>query len=188
MSSPSNLLFTRLSSILLKVSKLTEIENGPLIKAFELISIAACKGMNINRVSIWLLDPLKSYISCQITCDLTGTIHNNALILKEEEFPKYFKALLEERIIVANNAFTHPYTSEFTDNYLAPLGITSMLDCPIRLHGKMIGILCCENTGPLKNWMQEEQSFAASLAEFASQAILANERNVADEKLKALGN
>lgn len=188
MSSPSNLLFTRLSSILLKISKHKEIDGGPLIKAFELICIAACKGMNINRVSIWLLDPLKSYISCQITCDSNGTITNEALILKEEEFPKYFKALLEERTIVANNAFTHPNTSEFTDNYLAPLGITSLLDCPIRLHGKMVGILCCENTGPIKNWIQEEQSFAASLAEFASRAILANERNLAEEKLKALSN
>lgn len=188
MSSPSNLIFTRLSSVLLKISKLKEIDGGPLIKAFELISVAACNGMNINRVSIWLLDPLKSYISCQVTCNSLGIIHNDTLVIKEEQFPVYFKGLLEERTIVANNAFTDPITAEFKDNYLAPLGITSLLDCPIRLHGKMIGVLCCENTGPIKKWLQEEQSFAASLAEFASRAILANERNLADEKLKALSN
>jgi len=188
MSTPSNLLFTKLSSILLKISKHKEIDGGPLLKALEVICLAACKGMNINRASIWLLDPLKSYIACQITCDSSGIINNDTLILKEEQFPKYFKALLEERTIVANDAITHPSTSEFIESYLVPLKITSMLDCPIRLHGKMIGILCCENTGPIKTWIQEEQSFAASLAEFASRAILANERNLAEEKLKSLSN
>lgn len=188
MNKSSTKKFINLSNILLKISKSKEIDEGPYKTALTNICISACEGLNIERASIWLLDSLKSFITCQMTCSSKGVIKNETLILKEENFPQYFKALFQERSLVANDALTNPSTIEFKDNYLIPLGITSMLDCPIHLRGKMVGILCCENTGPAKTWLQEEQSFAASLADLTSRAIIANEKMIAEEKLKNLSS
>jgi GAF domain-containing protein len=188
MKSLSNNIFINLYNVLLKVSKLKEIDEGPFNNALIKICSAACNGLKIERASIWLLDSLNSQISCQFVCSSNGVIQNDTLILKEENFPVYFKALLQERSIVADDAANHPHTKEFKDCYLAPLGITSLLDSPIRVRGNMIGIICCENIGPIKTWRQEEQSFAASLADIVSRAVIAKEKSIAEEKLKAMNN
>ena len=62
--------------------------------------------------------------------------------------PRYFEALQSERAIRAHDARTDKRTSEFRKGYLVPLGITSMLDAPVFLRGKMVGVVCHEHTGP----------------------------------------
>ena len=74
-------------SILLKISKLKELDDGPLKYALNNICIAACQGLKIERASVWLLDPLKSYITCHASCSSKGILHNEELVLKEEQFP-----------------------------------------------------------------------------------------------------
>lgn len=188
MNSPSNIKFLRLSKILLNASKIKEIEEGPFQEALIKICTSACNGLRIERSSVWLLDPFNSVLTCQMTCSSIGIIPNETLEIKENLYPNYFKALLEERLIVANDANNHPHTKEFKENYFIPLDITSTLDCPVRLRGKMIGLLCCENIGPIKNWSQEEQSFASSLADIISLAMVANEKKVAEKKWKAINS
>ena len=51
--------------------------------------------------------------------------------LFKKDFEGYFNHLLVDPIIVAENAETHPATTCFTEGYLRPLGIKSMLDVPI---------------------------------------------------------
>ncbi|MBI4427680.1 MAG: PAS domain S-box protein, partial [Ignavibacteriales bacterium] len=65
-----------------------------------------------------------------------------------------------------------------------PHGITSMLDIPIRLYGRVVGILCHEHTGLRREWAPEEQEFAASISDMISLALEASERNRAEESLK----
>ena len=45
--------------------------------------------------------------------------------------PAYFEALAAKRPIVADRVLTHPATSGLAENYLKPLGISSMLDAPV---------------------------------------------------------
>ena len=51
----------------------------------------------------------------------------------------------ESDAIAAHDANRDRRTREFSEPYLKPLGITSMLDAPIRTGGKMIGLLCLEH-------------------------------------------
>src|SRR6185436_595585 len=93
-------------------------------------------------------------------------------------------ALDEERSIVAHDACADPRTSEFKDSYLEPLGITSMLDVPIRHRGEMVGIVCCEHVGPQRTWKSDERSFAAALADLVGRALTARERASTEEALR----
>ena len=82
--------------------------------------------------------------------------------------PRYFAALQSERAIRAHDARTDKRTSEFRKGYLVPLGITSMLDAPVFLRGKMVGVVCHEHTGRARRWKLHEELLASSFADFVA--------------------
>ncbi|HAA26927.1 MAG TPA: hypothetical protein DCE56_03620, partial [Cyanobacteria bacterium UBA8553] len=45
---------------------------------------------------------------------------------------------------------------------MTPLGISSMLDAPIRLKGQTVGVVCLEHVGDSRYWTPEDQNFARS--------------------------
>lgn len=59
-----------------------------------------------------------------------------------------------------------------------------MMDVPIRLRGQVVGALCHEHTGPLREWSPEEQKFAASLSDTIALALEAAERKRAEQNLR----
>jgi PAS domain S-box-containing protein len=115
---------------------------------------------------------------------LTTREHSQGIALTATDYPKYFQELNNERIVAADEAQADPRTAEFTTSYLAPLGITSMLDIPIRSEGKMIGVICHEHIGPGRRWTLEEQHFAASVANTVALAIEAADRRKVEQALR----
>jgi PAS domain S-box-containing protein len=92
---------------------------------------------------------------------------------------------MEERdCIVSHNALVDPCTKEFSDLYLSPLGITSMLDVPIRLGGQTIGVLCHEHVGPARQWTLEEQSFVRAIADVVSLTMEQWERKRTERRFR----
>jgi signal transduction histidine kinase len=97
--------------------------------------------------------------------------HSSGFELRAHDYPRYFEAIASERVIVANNAHTSPLTSEFSETYLKPQNIMAMLDAPIRVEGKLVGVVCNEQTRKVRTWSVSDQMFAASIGDFAAQAI-----------------
>lgn len=165
-----------LESILLKVSQSPDIDGGELDRASRLIIDSVCEGLNITRAGIWLLGEQGDTIECQLLIDKGNDLDSESLILRRDDFPQYFAALDKERSIPAHDAMTDSATIEFAEVYLTPLGITSMLDVPIRHRGKMIGIICCENQSAQRQWHDDEIVFSSSLADLYGRAVSAKER------------
>ncbi|MBN2019465.1 MAG: PAS domain S-box protein [Sedimentisphaerales bacterium] len=140
--------------------------------------------LNVERVSVWLFNTDRTEIICRDLFTRTSKIHESGDSLKVEEYPIYFKALENSRIIATNNTQIDARTREYKDTYLLPKGITSMIDVPIRLHGRIIGIICNEHTGPAREWTNTEQDFAASIADMISLTLEAAERRKAEKKLE----
>lgn len=172
-----------LELILLKVSKSPDIDNGIIEHASRLIIDSCCQGLNITRAGIWLLEDDSNHMSCGLLIDKGNNLDSESLKLSRSDFPNYFAALDHERSIAANDAKTDKATFEFADLYLAPLGISSMLDVPIRHQGKMIGIICCEHQGPTREWQADEVVFASSLADLYGRAVSAKQRADYEEQL-----
>ncbi len=149
----------------------------------EIIELDA-KTLSVERVSVWLYSPDHSEIYCKDLYFLSFDNHEEGLSLKASDFPRYFKALEENRILAVNDARNNPRTREFTKSYLEPNGITSMMDVPIHLHGKMIGIVCHEHIGSLREWTSEEEDFAVSVADMVSLAMSVDELQTAESKLR----
>jgi signal transduction histidine kinase len=59
-----------------------------------------------------------------------------------------------------------------------------MMDVPIRLRGKVLGIVCHEHIGAMRHWLPEEQQFVADIADMVSLALESSERKRAEEELK----
>lgn len=165
-----------LELILLRVSQSEDIDKGEIAIASRLIINSVCEGLQISRAGIWLYDEAQSKIKCKLLIDNGSVQDNESLILSRTDFPHYFSALDSERSIAAHNAVTDPATFEFAEVYLKPLGISSMLDVPVRHRGRMIGIICCEHKGAGREWHADEIVFAASLADLYGRAVSAKER------------
>ena len=175
-----------LYDILLDVSKSTMIDDGDLNAAGLLILTAAIHGLHISRAGVWLLSEDKQAICGKMLIDGDDCKLDTDLCLLREHFPRYFDSLDTERAIVANNAQQDDSTNEFRDSYLIPYGITSMLDAPIRHRGNMLGIICCEHQGDMREWTNEEIAFVSALADTYGRAVSAAQRNDYEQQLKKI--
>lgn len=175
-----------LYDILHNVSKSSMVDEGDLQAAGLLILTAAIHGLQINRAGIWIFNNDKQAIYCRMLIDGDDCTLDGTLELARTSFPKYFTSLDSERAIVANDARQYSSTAEFCDSYLIPLGITSMLDAPIRHRGNMLGIICCEHQGPMRDWNNEEIAFVSALADTYGRAISAAQRNDYEQRLKEI--
>jgi PAS domain S-box-containing protein len=172
------------NEVLLQLAQSEALEEGDLERLLIEVTEADTATLGVGRVNIWLYNEDRSKIHC-IEQYETGTgLHTDGYELAASDYPTYFKALEHERIIAAHDAYSDPRTLEFTETYLKPLGITSMLDAPIRLKGRMIGLICHEHTGPARVWTYEEQNFAGSIADFVSLTFETRDRRRAEISLK----
>lgn len=155
-----------------------------ILDSIQLATDTASKTLNISRCSVWLYGDAKSSIKCIDLFDAKQKKHDSGAILSSKDFPHYFEALYSERIIAAGDAHTNKFTYEFSETYLTPLGISSMLDAPIWLRGETIGVLCCEHVGKPREWEIDEMNFAASVADFASIAFELSEHKKTSDELR----
>ncbi|MCS6796263.1 MAG: ATP-binding protein, partial [Raineya sp.] len=171
------------NAILTKLSTTSFDKYGSLEKAFQAITEAVAEGLGIERVSIW--DYTGVSIISRDLFERSKNQHSAGVELFAKDFPAYFEGVKSGLAIVAHNAHTHPNTFEFSEVYLKPLGINSMLDVPIRVSGELKGVMCCEYVGEgFRQWTQEDENFARSIAEVISLMIEADKRRKAEEELR----
>src|SRR5262245_22490868 len=141
---------------------------GDVICAFNLITETAADVLEVERASVWRLVDGGAAIECIDLYERSRRQHSAGVRIGAADVPSYFEALQRERTIRAHNARTDPRTSEFRQGYLDPLGITSMLDAPVFLRGKMVGVVCQEHVGKPRRWKMHEELLASSFADFVA--------------------
>ncbi len=169
---------------LAQLSKLEAIGQGKLDDAIRAITEVAADTIETERVNVWFYDQQHTKICCVDQFERTARRHSDGQELTAREFPSYFKALEERRIIAASDAMNDPRTREFRESYLKPHGIGALLDAPIRVAGQMVGVICHEHVGPPRSWTLEEEQFAASMADYVALALEARDRRRAEEALR----
>jgi hypothetical protein len=139
---------------------LFQAEDHNLKTSAQQITVKIAESIDVNRASIWLYNEDKSGVVCLNLYEQDKKMHSEGAILTKVAFPKYFKVLGSNMTLAADDAHTHSGTAEFSEVYLKPLGITSMLDVPIFVKGEMAGLICHEHTGPKRKWTSDEENFA----------------------------
>jgi diguanylate cyclase (GGDEF)-like protein/PAS domain S-box-containing protein len=155
-----------------------------LAAALRDVAVAAAETLDVERVSIWFFTPDRAAMRCAEVYERVEMYHAAGEELLVSVYPAYVHAVETERSIAAHDALSDPRTEALADNYLLPLGITSMLDCPIRHAGQISGLVCHEHRGKPRTWTPDEESFAGSIADVISMAIDADERRNAHGHLQ----
>lgn len=135
------------------------------------ITESLVEAIDVERASIWLYNEDQTAIECVDLFVRTKREHSAGVVLKAADFPAYFKAVESQRTLAAVNAHTDSATSEFSEVYLRPLGINSMLDVPIWANGKMVGVVCHEHTGDFRKWTTDEETFAYIMGNIVGMTI-----------------
>ncbi|HEY9611804.1 PAS domain-containing protein, partial [Allocoleopsis sp.] len=167
--------------VLTKLAKSPALNQGDLTAAVKEITEASANNIGVERASVWLYDKTRTKIQCLGLFQKSREEHHSkGLELTAQDYPAYFQALQQDQPIAADDAHTDPRTREFSEHYLTPLGISAMLDIPIRVKGETAGVVCLEHVGAARHWTPEDLNFARSLADLVSLAIEARERKQAE--------
>lgn len=172
--------FHRHQAALFALARSNRDEPRTLEQRFAEIVETAARTLEVERVGIWLFSEDRSQIEARAYFCLSTEEHSRGATLQAADYPAYFKALETNRLIAAHHAATDPRTCEFTESYLRPNSISAMLDSPIVLEGKIVGVICHEHVGVARRWRIDEQVLAASFADVTALAIADWQREHAD--------
>jgi diguanylate cyclase (GGDEF)-like protein/PAS domain S-box-containing protein len=149
-----------------------QILHGTITSIFKRITELASKAIGVERTSIWLLDDEAAELQCLSLFEATGSKQSSGAILKAQDMPNYFQAILKESRIYTEDAQKDLRASELKDGYLEPLGITSMLDAGIIMGGQIKGVISFEHVGALRKWHADEEAFASTVAALVAQFLI----------------
>jgi len=135
----------------------------------------------IDRVSYWSCIP--DGIKCESIYYLQSDRYEKNFFLQMSDYPVYFSHLNSGMQIVASNAYNNNITFELCSDYLPKNKIMSLLDTPIFINGKIIGILCLEKTDSPIEWDNEDINFSRSIADLIAIAIESQLLLESDKKL-----
>lgn len=124
--------------------------------------------MNVARCSIWYFADHEQ-IACAHMFHSKTQSYQAGKSLSTLDLPTYFSAIKNSRIVDADDAVNDPRTRELAEDYLIPMGITSVLDAPITNEGIAVGDICFEHIGPQRYWSDAEKNFAVSVSDLAAQ-------------------
>ncbi len=170
---------SQLGAALANITKTTALTSGILEDAANVIAREGCHALRTHRVGIWHVTDdaalLKSIASYNIVTD-RNTVQDDFPL---DERPSYVQLLTTERLIVINDALHTTVLPNLQDTYGPE--ICSLLDAPIRIGGKLVGVVCieqdrCPEFPDHRVWTVEEQNFASSLADFVALAMESAER------------
>jgi PAS domain S-box-containing protein len=142
---------------------------------------AAGKNCSIDRISYW------SYSNEGLHCESIYYFQNDRFeknfFIEKDKYPIYYNSLENGLQIVASNVYNNTLTQELCFDYFPKNNIKSLLDTPIFINGKIIGILCFEKVEKNVEWDNEDINFARSLADLIAIAIESQMRIESEQKL-----
>ncbi|MCX2743931.1 GAF domain-containing protein [Mangrovivirga sp. M17] len=172
----------RFTGTLLILSKNEAVHNGNLNELWQLISRVIKRNLNINRVSFWEYNERKKKLSSLYLSDQDHNESYEKIELNENDFPEYFKALKDEKLIVVEDVYESEVTRSLLVSYMIPNEIKSMLDSPFFIDNALGGVICCENA-KTRIWQPEERFFVNALSDLISVAYKAKQRDIYQKEL-----
>lgn len=152
------------------------LSQGELGAALQDITRMSSRTLEVQRCGVWLFDAERTRIRCACLFDAKINGFQRGMELHAAQYPDYFAEIERGRIVAVENAVSDPRTRAFSTSYLEPVGISSLIDVPIKRGDRLEGVLCHEHTGPLRPWQPEEQQFAAFVSSLVSLAWDVSER------------
>lgn len=174
----------RQQTMLIEMARNKVLFSGDLNAAIPQITESAARTLDVSRVGVWLYDRQHTKISCLDLFECASNCHTGSLTMWASDYPEFFKALEDERVIAITDVGIDPRTEALVKPYFGHHGIRSTLMVPILLSGHTIGVVGYEHVGIAREWTTDEQSFASSIADIVSLLMEVSERKKTETDLR----
>jgi signal transduction histidine kinase len=138
--------------------------------------------LEVERVSVWEFTEDRKAIVCLDLFVRSTRTHERPRPVSS--CPRYLATLESSLTLAADDAQRDPRTSELAASYLVPHGVVSMLDAPIRRDGRLVGVVCHEQTHAPRQWAVLEQCSAGWVAGLVARAMDVRERRQLADRLE----
>jgi PAS domain S-box-containing protein len=172
----------KLNDALALITNSPSISAGDLKVAAEIIAVEGCLALGVHYVGVWAAleneNALESitYYNAEAREHTVQPFYDLTL----ERRAKYRELIQTERIISLSNLEDCKSLFDGFGVY-EPTNLIAALDAPIRIDGKLVGVVCieqekCEQYPHGREWLIEEQNFTSSLADLMALAISGHDR------------
>jgi PAS domain S-box-containing protein len=163
------------------------IQNGYLGEAFRAMTLSTGRSLGVARTSIWLFSEDRRILEGKDLYELDADRHTAGLRLVVHDRASYVQALeAAEHVLSVREPNTDPRTRELLARYLSGAGVTALLHVPIRVKGRLLGVLCLEQAGPPRDWSVEDEHFAGSVATLVTLALEARQLRQSEARFRCL--
>jgi PAS domain S-box-containing protein len=172
------------SETLARITTSPTISSGDIKAAADVIAEEACKVLYASRVSIWRLTENNMLINISsYEADSQQHIIQGDYSISGNN--KYTELVNTQRLVVINNI---KECEALLPLYYGTL--CACIDAPIRIDGKLYGIICIEQFisdeyPGMRIWRTGEKNFTSSIADLMALAISGHERRMAKDEATA---
>lgn len=173
----------KLKNALIHIARHPVVCNGEIENLGEFCSKIISETINTCRSGFWLYNENKLELNCDKLYIKREDRFESGIILDGTQYPDYINILHEAPYILANDARSNEATKCFLDSYLKPNNVFSLLDIPVFHNGKIVAVLCQEQTKRIRIWQKSEINFLFQVGEFISYCFAVNERKQLEKEM-----
>lgn len=115
--------------------------------------------LDVDRVSFWCLQDDPPQIACDLGYVRSSRYFERGTVIRRATSPVYVDEVRRLQLIDASDARQDPRTRDLAA-YLESKNIGAILDMPVCREGGVVGVLCHEHVGGIRQWTSQDQEFA----------------------------
>ena len=166
------------------ISKIHSLKRDDIDKLMLVFAERITKTLKIERMSVWLFNEDKTEIVSIGEYTRPTKKFTKETKLNKTNYPTYFKSICVNEIVDVENVYNNSITKELKLDYCLKNKVISLMDIPLRIEGKVVGVLCFEKTGKKERVFDKtEKTFALSLAIVLASNLEARQRRAIQYKL-----
>jgi GAF domain-containing protein len=169
---------------LAELSRSEALSRGEIEGVLQEVTEAGARVLRLERASVWVYAPDYKSVFCLDAFERTAARHQRGFEIREEQAPAYLESLRSGGRLVTADAREDSRLAELLRDGIVPPGITSRLEAPIHLVGRLAGVLWCERAGSPRTWLADEERFVEALAGFVALSIATSERRRTENELQ----
>jgi signal transduction histidine kinase len=137
--------------------------------------------LGVDRASYWSLASEPRSLTCELGYVDSADALERGAVLTDGDARSYLDELTRSKVIEVEDVDKDPRTVELRA-YCYTRRIRSMLDIPVWVQARLVGVVCHEHVGEVRRWTAAEVDFALSVAQVIATALEARARTHAEER------
>ncbi len=171
------------NEMLMLLSTDAALQAGDLSVVAPIVATEAANALEASRVSVWRLSADGTRLDCENEYDSKTGLLGARPSIHAAVGPDYFKLIATERMVVIDDSVRNPLTARFYEGLTLPRKPNHMMQVPLRLGGKLFGVLSAARENETPNWALEDQQFLASIGDLLMISLEVGERRKAELEL-----